>query len=64
MDNYISVKQAAEDWGISRRRVQNLCKMNRIDGVLRSGRYWVIPENAMKPQDKRRRISEEKTNEI
>ncbi|WP_440189150.1 hypothetical protein [Anaerocolumna jejuensis] len=35
MLDYISVEQASEKWGISKRRIQKLCEENRIDGVIR-----------------------------
>ena len=53
MVDYISVRDAAEKWGISERRIQKLCEENRIDGVVRFGRSWAIPKNAQKPSDKR-----------
>ena len=40
---YISVKQAAEKWGISDRRVRILCSEGKIPGVIREGRSWKIP---------------------
>jgi hypothetical protein len=51
--NYISVKQAAEKWGMTARRVQVLCNQNRIEGAQRVGNVWTIPENAKKPDDAR-----------
>lgn len=33
--DYISVKKAAEKWGISERWVQKFCTEERIQGVLR-----------------------------
>lgn len=33
---YMSCPEAAEKWGISERRVQILCKENRIPGVMLS----------------------------
>jgi len=35
--DYISVKETAEKWGISERRVQKLCRENRIEGIVRRG---------------------------
>lgn len=55
MFDYISVKEAAEKWGISERRIQKLCENKRINGVLRFGRSWAIPQNAEKPADERRK---------
>lgn len=50
---YISVKQAAEQWGISDRRVRLLCEQGKIDGVVREGRTYRIPVDAIKPLDGR-----------
>lgn len=49
----LSVKEAAEKWGISERRVQKLCEEGRIPGVIRFGRSWAIPKDAEKPADGR-----------
>jgi len=53
MIDYISVREAAEKWEISERRIQKLCEENRIDGVVRFGRSWAIPKTAEKPIDGR-----------
>lgn len=58
--DYISVKETAEKWGLSIRRVQILCEENRIDGVLRMGRMWLIPKKAQKPTDNRYKNKERK----
>lgn len=55
---YISVKQAAEKWAISDRRVRVLCSEGRIPGVIREGRSWKIPETAKKPEDGRYKTTE------
>lgn len=49
---YISALEAAKKWGISERREQKLCEENRIPGVERLSRMWLIPQNAEKPIDK------------
>lgn len=54
MFEYISVKEVAVKWEISERRVQKLCEENRIAGVLRFGRSWMIPKDAEKPNDLRK----------
>jgi Fic family protein len=51
---YIKVSKAAEKWGISARRVRVLCAEGKIDGVVRKGNLYMIPENAQKPVDGRR----------
>ncbi len=47
--NYITVKEAAEKWGVSTRRVQVLCSQNRIAGATRFGNRLMIPANAEYP---------------
>jgi len=51
---YITAKEAAQNWGISERRVQLLCEQKRIEGVQRLGKAWAIPRNAKKPMDQRK----------
>lgn len=53
MLEYISAPEAAEKWGISERRVQKLCEENRINGVGKFSRMWLIPKVAEKPIDGR-----------
>jgi len=50
---YLSVTQTAEKWGISQRRIQTLCNEERIEGAVRIGHTWAIPEDAPKPTDAR-----------
>ena len=54
---FITVKQAAEKWGISDRRVRILCAEGKISGAYQQGRGWKIPENATKPTDGRYKTS-------
>lgn len=49
----ISVQQAAEQWGLSDRRVRLLCEQGKIPGVVREGRSYRIPADAVKPADGR-----------
>ena len=56
---YMSCPEAAKKWGISERRVQILCKENRIPGVSTIGYIWLIPKETEKPVDKRRKINKE-----
>ena len=50
---YMKVTQAAEQWGISDRRVRILCQQGKIEGVIQKGRSYLIPCNAVKPIDGR-----------
>ena len=50
---YIKVSIAAQKWGISPRRVRVLCAEGKIEGVIRKGKLYMIPETAEKPVDGR-----------
>ena len=54
---YMTVKEAAEKWDLYIRRIQYLCKDGRIPGVIRPARDWLIPKDAKKPGDRRRKQS-------
>lgn len=52
--DYLSAKEVAEKWNISRRRVQILCEEGRIKGAFKLSDVWVIPNDAEKPADRRK----------
>lgn len=52
---YITVREAAENWDITQRWVQKLCEEGRIKGAVRFSRIWMIPKEAEKPADGRRK---------
>lgn len=54
---YLTVKQFSEKWGITERRIINLCRENRITGAVKNGMVWMIPEDTIKPSDKRNKVS-------
>ncbi len=56
---YINIATAAERWGVTVRRVQELCKKGQIHGATRFGRAWMIPEEAEKPADGRMKAVKE-----
>ena len=51
--DYKTVKEISQQWGVSDRRVRLLCQQGIIDGVIQKGRSYLIPENTIKPMDKR-----------
>ena len=53
MEGYMTIKQAAEKWEVTPRRIQKLCVDGRIEGATKFGRDWAIPADAVKPEDKR-----------
>ncbi len=50
---YLTINEIAQRWGISVRRVQILCAEGAIEGAIRKGRVWLIPDNSQKPEDRR-----------
>ena len=54
MKGYLSIREAAEKWGVSERRINQYCSEGRISGAERFGGSWAIPENAEKPGDPRK----------
>ena len=53
MNGYITIKDASKKWGIGERRINTLCIEGRIDGAVKFGNTWAIPEDADKPADAR-----------
>lgn len=51
--DYMTIIEASDKWGISRRRIQTLCSTGRIPGTERFGSAWMIPKEAVKPPDAR-----------
>ena len=47
--DYMTLKEAAEKWGVTPRRVNYYCAGGRIPGV------WLLPKTAEKPTDRRRK---------
>jgi hypothetical protein len=66
---YLSIRQTAEKWGISKRRIQVVCAEGRIEGAMKIDSSWVIPADAQKPKDERiksgkyRKNKEDKTSD-
>ena len=52
---YISIKETSIKWGISERRIQRLCSEDRIEGAIKFSGVWLIPKEAKKPADGRRK---------
>jgi len=51
--DYIKVSEVAKKWGISPRRISKLCEENRIEGVIRKEKLYMIPADTSKPEDRR-----------
>ena len=53
MKGYLKISEIAEKWGIKERRINTLCLEGRIEGAVKFGNTWAIPEDAEKPKDER-----------
>ena len=53
MEGYMTLKEAAEKWGIGDRRINTLCLEGRIEVASKIGNLWVIPVDTPKPDDNR-----------
>jgi hypothetical protein len=55
----MTTKEAAEQWGITIRRVQCLCEQGLIDCATRLGDIWVMPKATQKPIDGRTKAAKQ-----
>ena len=52
---------SSEKWSISERRGQKRCEENGIPGVSKIGYMWLIPKDAEKPDNGRRKSNRQQT---
>lgn len=52
---YLTAKEVSVKWGITARMVNYHCTSGRIPGAIKKGDLWLIPLDAEKPQDGRRK---------
>lgn len=53
MNGFLTAKEVADKWNMSVRNVQNLCAADKVEGAVKFGNAWAIPETAEKPLDQR-----------
>lgn len=53
--DYMTLKEASEKWGITPRQINYLCASNRIPGAMKMATIWLVPKDAEKPVDRRRK---------
>ena len=61
MDYFTSIEMS-KVWGISSRRVALLCSEGRVPGAEKKGKTWLIPKDAKKPENPRKRKKQGKQN--
>ena len=54
--NWMTVAQAAKMWGVSERSTRNYCAQGRVAGAVLIGKTWRIPEDAVKPERRNKRM--------
>lgn len=56
---YMTVREAAQQWNISQRLIQQYCIEGRIGGAKKFSGAWAIPVGAKKPEDPRKTRKQE-----
>lgn len=52
---YMDTKTASVKWSLTERRLTMLCREGRIDGAKKENGVWLIPDDAIKPNDRRKK---------
>lgn len=53
--DYMTIREASSKWGLGTRNITAYCSGGRIPGAVKRGNLWLIPQNAPKPGDRRRK---------
>lgn len=59
--DYMTLKEAAEKWGVTPRRINYYCTAGRIPGAVKMATIWLIPKETEKPIDRRTKQGRKKT---
>lgn len=54
----MTIKEASDKWNISERRIRQLIQDGRIEGAIKIGTTWDIPNDSSKPIDKRIKLED------
>ena len=46
---FVKVKEFADRWGVTTRRINQLCSQGLFPGAYKEGKFWMIPSDAKKP---------------
>ncbi|MDR1677677.1 MAG: DNA-binding protein [Deltaproteobacteria bacterium] len=49
VNGYVRAEDLTKKWNVTVRQIQMLCKAGKIDGAVKFGTTWAIPEDALKP---------------
>lgn len=53
--DYMTLKEASKKWGITPRQINYLCVAGRIPGAMKMATIWLVPKDAKKPKDLRKK---------
>jgi translation initiation factor IF-1 len=53
--DYITIKEASEKWGVTVRAITYHVVAGRIEGAVKKGNLWLLPEATEKPVDLRKK---------
>ncbi len=53
MSDYLTVSELSARLGVPRERVKVWCRLGKLPGAKLVNRWWLIPADAVAPQDKR-----------
>jgi predicted site-specific integrase-resolvase len=64
--DYMTLKEAAEKWGVTPRRVNYYCAGGRIPGAVKMAGVWLLPKEIAKPADRRykKQVKNENENSV
>ena len=57
--DYMTLKEVAEKWGVTPRRINYYCAGGRIPCAVKMATIWLIPKDAEKPVDMRTKQGKE-----
>ena len=61
--DYMTLKEEIEKWGILSRQVTYYCVEDRIPGAVKIAGVWLIPKDAEKAIDERRKVDRDLKND-
>ena len=61
--DYMTLKEASEKWGILSSQVNYYCVEDRIPGAVKIAGVWLIPKDAEKAIDERRKVDRDLKND-
>jgi len=57
--DYKTVEEAAREWNVTRRWITMCIDRGRVPGAVKMGNLWLMPKDAEKPADRRRKENKE-----